>query len=216
MHTREKQVPQKKILILNPNLLQQYLYLVIQHDVSYVSYYHVDFLTRLVISCSSIHYLIPNTSLHVTAASTPFTELLQDKVMIALKNQLQLSYHFIMSHSISFHTLRKQYTKRSNTQNCGCRYVYSVCMLREHGRSKNNFQERVPSFHHVGSEDQAQVTGFDEESFPAEPFHHPTFIVLKKGYLDFSNIKRFELVQFTISTKKMPSSYENAFDVGVF
>lgn len=54
----------------------------------------------------------------------------------------------------------------------------------------------------MGSEDQAQVTGPDEESFPTEPFHHPTFIVLKKGYLDISNIKNFELVQFTISTKK--------------
>lgn len=38
----------------------------------------------------------------------------------------------------------------------------------EHGRSKSIFQERVPSFHHMGSEDQAQVTGLDEESFPAE------------------------------------------------
>lgn len=71
----------------------------------------------------------------------------------------------------------------------------------EHGRSKSNFQERVPSFHPGGSEDQTQVTGLDEESFPAEPFHHLTSIVLKKGCLDISNIKKFELVQFTISTK---------------
>lgn len=49
------------------------------------------------------------------------------------------------------------------------------------------------------SGDQAQVPRRNGESLLAELFCLPTHIFLKKSYLVISNIKKFGLVQFTVS-----------------